>query len=61
PDHAVDAQQSRGASGHSDVLHALDDDDLEELTDLLFPRLRTRLRQELIVDRERAGLLTDFR
>jgi hypothetical protein len=35
--------------------------DLEELTAMLYDRLRSRLRLELLIDRERAGLLTDFR
>jgi hypothetical protein len=35
--------------------------DLDELAAKLYRRLRSRLRLELIVDRERAGLLTDFR
>jgi hypothetical protein len=37
------------------------DVDMDELVRRLWPRLRTRLRQELLVDRERAGMLTDFR
>jgi hypothetical protein len=41
---------------------ALDDPtELDELAAKLYRRLRSRLRLELIVDRERAGLLTDFR
>ena len=35
--------------------------DLDELATRLYGRLRSKLRLELIVDRERAGLLTDFR
>jgi hypothetical protein len=35
--------------------------DLDDLATRLYDRLRTRLRTELLVDRERAGLLTDFR
>lgn len=35
--------------------------DLDELSERLYDRLRSRLRMELLVDRERAGLLTDFR
>ncbi|HEU5474591.1 MAG TPA: DUF4157 domain-containing protein [Actinophytocola sp.] len=35
--------------------------DLDELTARLYDRLRSRLRLELLIDRERAGLLTDFR
>ncbi len=34
---------------------------LARLTTALYPRFRSRLRTELLVDRERAGLLTDFR
>jgi hypothetical protein len=41
---------------------ALDDPvELDELAAKLYRRLRSKLRLELIVDRERAGLLTDFR
>jgi hypothetical protein len=36
-------------------------DHLEQLADRIYDRLRRKLRTELIVDRERAGLLTDFR
>jgi Domain of unknown function (DUF4157) len=35
--------------------------DLEQLTARLYDRLRNRIRMELLIDRERAGLLTDFR
>lgn len=35
--------------------------DLDELAGRLYDRVRSRLRLELLVDRERAGLLTDFR
>ncbi len=35
--------------------------DLTELSVRLYDRLRSRLRTELLIDRERAGLLTDFR
>jgi hypothetical protein len=35
--------------------------DFDELATRLYERLRSRLRRELLVDRERAGLLTDFR
>jgi hypothetical protein len=34
---------------------------LEELTRRIYPRIRTRLHKELLVDRERAGSLTNFR
>jgi predicted nucleic acid-binding protein len=35
--------------------------ELDELAVRLYGRLRSKLRFELLVDRERAGLLTDFR
>ncbi|MGC9671527.1 hypothetical protein ACNTMW_33910, partial [Planosporangium sp. 12N6] len=38
-----------------------DDLDLDDLAGRLYDRLRSRLRLELLLDRERAGLLTDFR
>jgi len=34
---------------------------LDELANRIYPNIRTRLRQELLIDRERAGLLADFR
>jgi hypothetical protein len=38
-----------------------DDIDLDELSHRLYDRIRSRLRLELLLDRERAGLLSDFR
>jgi hypothetical protein len=38
-----------------------DDLDLDEIAVRLYDRLRTKLRMELLLDRERAGLLSDFR
>jgi Domain of unknown function (DUF4157) len=38
-----------------------DDIDLDELGHRLYDRIRSRLRLELLLDRERAGLLSDFR
>ncbi|HEX9094735.1 MAG TPA: hypothetical protein VF990_01390 [Candidatus Dormibacteraeota bacterium] len=35
--------------------------DMDELAGKLYDRIRTRLKSELLVDRERAGLLTDLR
>jgi hypothetical protein len=37
------------------------DSHIEELGDRLFDHIRTRLRAELLVDRERAGLIGDLR
>lgn len=34
---------------------------MDELARKLYDRLRTRLKSELLVDRERAGFLTDLR
>jgi hypothetical protein len=48
-----------GPGGHDMI--DLDRLDLEDLTRRLYERLRTTLRQELIVDRERAGYLSDVR
>jgi hypothetical protein len=52
-------QATAGPTGHEHL--DLDHLDLDELSDRLYMRLRRRLRTELLVDRERAGLLTDFR
>ena len=46
-------------SGHEQL--DLDHLDLDELSARIYGRLRRRLRAELLIDRERAGLLTDFR
>ena len=35
--------------------------DLDDLARRIFGQVRTQLRSELLIDRERAGLLTDFR
>jgi hypothetical protein len=37
------------------------DKDMDELAGKLYDRIRGKLRTELLVDRERAGLLTDWR
>ena len=39
----------------------LEDHEVEELVRRVYARLRTELRNELLVDRERAGMLADFR
>jgi hypothetical protein len=44
-----------------DRLEDVEMTDLDDLATRLYERLRSRLRRELLVDRERAGLLTDFR
>jgi hypothetical protein len=35
--------------------------DLTSIANAIYDRVRTRLRSELLIDRERAGRLTDFR
>jgi hypothetical protein len=57
PGQAGQATASPTGHEHLDLDHL----DLDELSDRLYNRLRRRLRTELLVDRERAGLLTDFR
>jgi hypothetical protein len=37
------------------------DRELDDLAHQLYDRLRSRLRLELLIDRERAGLITDLR
>jgi hypothetical protein len=47
--------------GRQSISELFDNAQLDELATRLYDRLRSRLRTELLVDRERAGLLTDFR
>ena len=52
------AQAATGSTGHEQL--DLDHIDLDDLSARIYGRLRRRLRAELLIDRERAGLLTDF-
>jgi hypothetical protein len=54
-------ERSIDGTDPTDIIAHLDDQDLEDLATMLFDRLQTRLRRDLIVDRERSGFLTDFR
>jgi hypothetical protein len=45
----------------TDVLAHLDDHDVEALASMLYGRIVTRFRKQLLIDRERSGFLTDFR
>src|SRR5262245_34765925 len=54
-------ERSIDGTDPTDVVAHLDDQDLEDLASMLYARLQTRLRRDLIVDRERSGFLTDFR
>jgi hypothetical protein len=59
------AAQTTGATASTvtTAQHHVDinDLDLDDLSARLYSRLRSRLRLELLVDRERAGQLTDYR
>jgi hypothetical protein len=55
------AQGRGGRRGGSGSIAEMDGVELDELAARLYDRLRSRLRTELLVDRERAGMLTDFR
>jgi hypothetical protein len=60
------ASSQPGAAAHHDDHHddrkiETDHLDLDELSTRLYDRIRSRLRLELLLDRERAGLLSDFR
>ncbi|WP_285503334.1 DUF4157 domain-containing protein [Actinokineospora sp. NBRC 105648] len=57
--HADADTRAHGRRGGGEI--DLDRIDLDELSTRLYDRLRSRLRLELLIDRERAGLLTDFR
>lgn len=59
PEQQQEAGQQNGDADSSGL--NLDTAQLDELATRLYDRLRSRLRTELLVDRERAGLLTDFR
>ena len=46
---------------HNEDMIDVDKLDVEELVTRIYDRVRSRLRNEFLIDRERAGLLTDFR
>ena len=50
-----------GTASSSSPTHADHEQDMDELAGKLYDRIRGRLKSELLVDRERAGLLTDLR
>jgi hypothetical protein len=58
---------TRGTTGsslqhpHNEDQIDVDKIDVEELVARIYDRVRSRLRSEFLIDRERAGLLTDFR
>lgn len=56
-----DAGTPGRGGGRRSTVSDMDGVELDELAARLYDRLRSRLRTELLVDRERAGMLTDFR
>ncbi|TMF86724.1 MAG: hypothetical protein E6I07_08165 [Chloroflexi bacterium] len=50
-----------GAAASSLGHHQAAEPDMDELAGKLYDRIRTRLKTELLIDRERAGFLTDLR
>jgi hypothetical protein len=64
--HAAGAHGAAGTPSSTAALQTVegivgDPYSLDELASRIYPNIRTRLRQELLIDRERAGLLADFR
>ena len=59
--HAAGDEHVRGALGDKRTVDLNDSRSIGELATKLYQPLRGLLRGELIVDRERAGLLSDFR
>jgi len=49
------------AEGPALASHTAPETDMDELAGKLYDKIRTRLKSELLVDRERAGFLTDLR
>jgi hypothetical protein len=47
--------------GSAVASHTAPETDMDELAGKLYDKIRTRLKSELLVDRERAGFLTDLR
>jgi hypothetical protein len=61
PDAAHPGAAHTSQAAHETVEHIVGDPyALDELATRLYPTIRSRLRQELLIDRERAGLLADF-
>ena len=60
---ATSARAGAGTPRRSTPVEQIVDDPyaLDELATRIYPTIRSRWRQELLIDRERAGLLADFR
>jgi hypothetical protein len=58
PETTVTASSAASSPG-TDEAHS--DKSMDELASRLYDRIRARLKTELLVDRERAGFLTDLR
>ena len=57
----VQRVETSSSGSHEVAVRDLPDSHVAELGDRLFDHIRTRLRAELLVDRERAGLIGDVR
>jgi hypothetical protein len=61
PDDLANTPTSNSSTADADASSSDTPAQLDELARRLYPRFRTRLRQELLADRERAGRLFDAR
>jgi hypothetical protein len=64
PDEAASATARGGATAGDDVenvVESLSELDLDRLTRRMWMRIRRELRTEMLIDRERAGVLADMR
>jgi hypothetical protein len=55
------APSGGGGGAAAGAAGAHSDRELDDLAHQLYDRLRSRLRMELLIDRERAGVITDLR
>ncbi|MGA7989202.1 MAG: hypothetical protein WCB51_12475, partial [Candidatus Dormiibacterota bacterium] len=60
-DAAADAEAADSTAPDASAAPAAPELDLDDLARRVYGQVRTQLRAELLIDRERAGLLTDFR
>ena len=58
---AAEASAESPATAHAAAAGTPDHTELDALANKLYDRIRVKLRHELLIDRERAGLLTDLR
>jgi hypothetical protein len=58
---SAEASSTGSTLGTASAPHRAAETDMDELAGKLYDRIRNRLKTELLVDRERAGFLTDLR